>query len=503
MEVKKVKFRPYQKETVERAVRAFTEEGYRNVIIEAPTGFGKSLVNYLIVKNLGVTAWYTTPQVVLLEQLERDPLISIPILKGRDKYMCLVKNVPADIAPCATIRGYSCPYVDECPYFRDRDAVLSSDISGISFAMLIKTHRNEKFGKRTVLIVDEADDIEDWGAEFGRIEFRTPLSFGSIHEIIRWAEKKLQRVEAEIRFLEDMEYLTVAEAMRLRDLRSLRDKIEFFLADAKKRPHNWAFRKRGDKLILQVIDVGYVLDRFVWSRGEYRIISSATIIDAKQFAKYTGLSGRTLWIRIPHPFPKEIRPIIYRPVAKMTKNARDSSAYDAVVQEVVRIAKKHEFEKGIIHAHSYEIAQEIAKRLQPKGWFVITHGPGDRDRKFNLFLRAPKNTIFVSVGFSRGIDLKYDLARWQVILKLPFPDQSNIRVQELWVKRRAWKWARYQTIKTLVQTCGRIVRAEDDYGVTYILDKSFEYLIRYKKEFPPWFLEAIIVEGGSENSNDT
>jgi len=40
-----VTYRPYQKEVIERAIKAFREEGYRNIIIEAPTGFGKSLVN--------------------------------------------------------------------------------------------------------------------------------------------------------------------------------------------------------------------------------------------------------------------------------------------------------------------------------------------------------------------------------------------------------------------------------------------------------------------------
>jgi len=496
--IEMVTYRPYQKEVIERAIRAFREEGYRNIIIEAPTGFGKSLVNYEIAKRLGVSTWYTTPQVVLLEQLRNDPLISIPVLKGRDKYMCAVRGTTADVAPCVSIKGYKCPFEDECDYIRDREAVLNSKISGISFAMLIRTRKLEQWGKRDLLIVDEADDIESWGEEFGTLVFRTPLSFSSMKDIVRWALKKYERVKAEIKYYEDMDYLTPQEIKRLRELWDLRDKLEFFLEDAERRPYNWAFRKRGDRLYLKIIDVGYVLDKFVWSRGDLRIISSATIIDASQFAKYTGLRGRTLWLRVPHPFPKENRPIVYIPTVKMTKENRSSKSYDEIVSKIEEIAKRHEFEKGIIHAHSYEIAKEIAKRLQPKGWFVITHTEKDRIKKFNRFLRAPKNTIFVSVGFARGIDLKYDLARWQVISKIPWPDQSDLRVQELWIKRRAWKWARYQTIKTLVQTCGRIVRARDDYGVTYILDTSFEYLIRYKKEFPDWFLEAVIFENPSE-----
>jgi len=38
---------------------------------------------------------------------------------------------------------------------------------------------------------------------------------------------------------------------------------------------------------------------------------------------------------------------------------------------------------------------------------------------------------------------------------------------------------------------GLIVRAEDDWGVTYILDSAFGFLFRYKREMPQWFVEAV------------
>ena len=41
-----------------------------------------------------------------------------------------------------------------------------------------------------------------------------------------------------------------------------------------------------------------------------------------------------------------------------------------------------------------------------------------------------------------------------------------------------------------MQTGGRIVRAEDDYGLTYILDSDFVYLKTYFNIVPAWFWEA-------------
>ena len=145
--------------------------------------------------------------------------------------------------------------------------------------------------------------------------------------------------------------------------------------------------------------------------------------------------------------------------------------------------------RGICHAHSYEIAREIYSRIESKVRVGI-HDRRNRKSVFNMFLRGEIDFL-ISVGFSRGIDLKYDLARYQVITKCPFPSLSDVRVRELWVNRKAWNWARYVTIRNLVQTCGRIVRAEDDWGYTFILDRSFEYLWKYAGYFPLYFTEAV------------
>ena len=128
--------------------------------------------------------------------------------------------------------------------------------------------------------------------------------------------------------------------------------------------------------------------------------------------------------------------------------------------------------------------------LKDYGLRVRMHNSKDRKDVFEDFLDG-KIDFLISVGFNRGVDLKYDLARYQIIVKVPYPDTSDIRVRELWINRKAWNWARYQAIKNIVQAYGRVVRAEDDWGVTYILDESFSHLFRYKSQFPKWFVEAV------------
>jgi len=507
-------YRKYQKETILATLKAFYEKGYDNVLIDAPTGFGKSIVNYIIAMNF-TDAWYTTPQIVLLDQLEKDRMIQelggIAVIKGKDRYICpyLAKQSPltnlfeADeedptgetlkpkyeyscaAAPCNSRKNFDCN--EKCPYYNARERAIDSPISAMSFAFMILTRKIETWGERQLLIVDEGDDIENWAADFGTLTFRTPENFDSIHDVVKWADRKLRKVRSEISFLEDIETPTPQLLKRLENLRKQETKLELFLETAKDNPRNWTFRKSGTKLEVKPVYVGHILNKTIWWRGQKRLITSGTIINGNLFKEFTGLPGKTLYLRVPHTFPVENRKVIFSPVGKMTKDQRNQT-YQPLVEKIIQIIEKHEG-NILIHAHSYEIAQEIAKRLNTNRK-VIVHDSSNRDDKLKEFLKS-KNAVFISVGFTRGIDLKYDLCRCQIITKVPYPDITDIRVKEIWVNRKNWKWARYQAIKNIVQASGRIVRAPDDYGVTYILDSSFEHLLRYKKEFPDWFLRAV------------
>ena len=490
-----MKFRPKQREAVYYAIKAI-ESGFRNVLMELPTGIGKSLANFAIAKyfneKYGWRAFYTTPQVVLLEQIEKDPVLDIAVVKGRANYHCVIdRGKTAANARCITGK-FRC--FEECPYKLAKRRALMYWISAMSFAYLIYDRfvpEEFSFGNRELIIVDEADDLEGWAEEFGSFKFKTDNEFKDIDDVIIWAKAVLKNVNRKIAELESEYELTDAQVKELEKLKKYRIKLTVFLTKVRENPRNWVFEKQKEYLIVKPVNVGQILQELVWSRGRYRICSSATIISKDMFCKYCGLKEHeTFMIKASSIFPKENRPVYYVPIAKMTKEER-VNGYDKIVDAIVKIAEKHRGEKGLICAHSYEIAKEIYKRLSVDRT-VIAHDEKNRMKMFKRFVEAKDDAIFIAVGFERGIDLKYDMCRWMCICKVPFPDQSDIRVRELWVNRKAWNWVRWNAIKTLIQACGRLVRAPDDYGVVYILDESFGYLVRYKKQFPEWFLESVI-----------
>jgi len=499
----RIEWRPKQKEAVQSAITAI-EQGYRNVLIDAPVGFGKTIVNYKIAEYLhdkyGYDVFYTTPQVALLDQIERDNLLGdrIAVIKGRDNYECTVaRGKTAANGRCRTDRNYKC--VSYCPYKAAKSKAMSHWISAMSFAYLIYDRflpEEFSFGERSIIIVDEADDLEGWAEEFGSFRFRVSGKFEDINDVIVWARAAYKKTAEMIRMYEEMPKLTDKELQELEKLRKYEIKLSNFLNKVVHDRDNWVFEKKGDTLIVKPVNVGEILNDLIWSRAMIRICSSGTIIDKRMFCKTTGLRIKeTVMLKVGSIFPVMNRPVVYWPVAKMTKELREKNA-EVVADAVVKIVENHVGEKGICHAHSYEIARMIADRilysniLKEYGVRVGIHDGKNRKKVFSDFLNGDIDFL-ISVGFNRGVDLKYDLARYQIIVKVPFPDVSDIRVREIWINRKAWNWARYQAIKNIVQAYGRVVRAEDDWGVTYIIDESFGHLFRYKKQFPKWFVEAV------------
>jgi len=101
----------------------------------------------------------------------------------------------------------------------------------------------------------------------------------------------------------------------------------------------------------------------------------------------------------------------------------------------------------------------------------------------------------ISPSLFQGVDLKDDLSRFQVVVKVPYPDLSERRTKVKLDRDRGWyDW---QTALRLVQTYGRSVRSETDHAVTYVLDSNFtRFVAEHRGLFPEYFLEA--VRPGSE-----
>ena len=105
-----------------------------------------------------------------------------------------------------------------------------------------------------------------------------------------------------------------------------------------------------------------------------------------------------------------------------------------------------------------------------------------------LHEKAHAPTVLVSPSMTYGVDLKGDLAKFQIILKAPWLPTKEKRVEKM--MKLDSQWYTNKMLCTLVQACGRGLRSKDDECVTYILDGSIvDVILRNRTKLPKYFLE--------------
>jgi Rad3-related DNA helicase len=165
----------------------------------------------------------------------------------------------------------------------------------------------------------------------------------------------------------------------------------------------------------------------------------------------------------------------------------------ALLRVVDKILTAHHNEKGVIHCNSYALGNDIYahfSRTLHDARMLFPTCADDRDSAMAQHKMSPLPTVLVSPSMTEGFDFKDELARWQVVAKMPYPYLGDQQVAAM--KERNPDWYALQTASTIIQACGRIVRTEEDHGVTYILDADFNHLwTRHSHFFPPWFKSAM------------
>jgi Rad3-related DNA helicase len=170
------------------------------------------------------------------------------------------------------------------------------------------------------------------------------------------------------------------------------------------------------------------------------------------------------------------------------------SSLESIARAVDKIMARHAIERGVIHTTSYAQARYILQHVSElnRKRLITTEDSFNRSTLISMH-GSSDASVLISPSLHEGVDLKDDLARFQIIVKVPYPDLSDKRTQTILKRDRAWyDW---QTAQRLVQTYGRSVRSETDHAVTYVLDSNFTRFVNSNKNlFPKYFLDAIRVE---------
>ncbi|NHN46104.1 ATP-dependent DNA helicase [Halostella sp. JP-L12] len=499
------------------------------VLVRAPTGSGKSLLARAIAgcarrtddasPSDATDAYYTTPQVSQLDDVAEDPLLDdLNVIRGKGNYTCILPNeehTPVNQAPCVRESGYDCSVKHRCPYFSDRAIASNRRIAAMTLAYFMQTAGSDVFRKRDVCVIDEAHGLAEWAEMYATVELdprsvpiwddlRVPV-IDSVERAAEYADALVGTCERRKDELLAKPELTPDEARTRDRLQETISELKWFVEDYRdpgsatewlvdqQDPPAGADEGEGGPFTVKPMNPEKYLKHTVWDRGNRFALLSATILNKAAFCRQVGLDPENVaLVDVGHTFPVENRPLYDVTRGKMTYAERDETLPE-VARTLVRIMQEHGDEKGIVHCHSYAIQERLRDLLADFGVAgrVRSHDRDGRDAALETWKATDDPDVFLSVKMEEALDLEGDLARWQVLCKAPYPNTNDSRVAHR-LEDDQWTWYYRTALRTVIQACGRVVRAPDDYGATYLADTSLLDLFdRARTDMPDWFREQV------------
>jgi Rad3-related DNA helicase len=293
---------------------------------------------------------------------------------------------------------------------------------------------------------------------------------------------------------------------RIQELKSrkmvenLTNRINELISDLNDDIDNWVALKDKMSVTFKPVTINKYTDQ-LFKHTQKHILVSATILDKEKLAKFLGIEDEIKFFRInDSTFPVEHRPF-YQKYAGKAVYKEMPQFLPKMINTIDGIISTRLQYKGVIHTHTNEIARYVMANSKYKQYMMTNVALRDdggnfinnderREDIFERFFQSKAPNIMVTPSMKMGVDLKDDLARWQIICKIPYPSLGDPQIKKRVEKDQSWY--DYITSMLLIQSYGRICRTKDDWGETFIVDGKFSDL--YDRSFsyiPKWFKEAI------------
>ncbi len=478
-------WRPYQSQACELMI----DPDPRFFLCVAPTGFGKSLTYMTAAHMIPGRAVILTSTKGLQSQLLKDFPDHVVDIRGRNNYTCrLNTKVTCDLGLC--MFGVKCTMKTEggCFYYDQVKRARSAKVVVTNYSYWMSQNEYaEGLGNFDMLVSDEAHAAPDHVIDHMSVVFsrsnhieknmlelkgKLPTTVGAW---ITWAGKRLGKVNAE-----KVQAKLKRKEKRYLMLKRLHEKLER-LADSINK--SWVWEDNGDRITLSPIWCAPYTETTLFLGIPKVVLTSATVVG--KTASLLGVPKDQIFKEeFPHSFPVENRPLIHIPTVRM--NHRNTKMDERLwITKLDQIVRPRVGTKGIIHTVSYK-RRDLVLDQSTLSKVMITHQRRNTEQVVRTFKRKDPPCVLVSPTMATGWDFPGDQCRWQVIVKLPYPDTRGAIIQAR--SKEDKDYSAYIVAQQLVQATGRGVRSVDDWCETFIIDGSIVWFLdRNRHLIVDWF----------------
>lgn len=512
--------RPGTEEAIKQIEKAF-DSGKRFVMVDAPTGSGKSGLAVAFARKYKTSIW--TPTKFLQEQYANTPeFVFEYVVKGKSNYRCGLPgqdNVSVDEAICCSSkvtdenRGIvpfplpdskdklakalksQCAEKGMCPYYSKIYQIgkLPGATLNYDLGLRIKKQPDKNYfgidmGDAVVLdeahqLINKANSIFGYQlTNTGAMKlFGAEGKRGKNEAPIVWFNRLLTIVKERVANETEPKKVARFNAFDQR-LSSL---MEFDIEDEKR----FYIEDRKNEVEVKPLDLRYFKSKLFYPFKKILMLSATF---PANFRQVLGIKDEEVEVvKIKSSFkPSNRRAIFASNLENM--NARTILTPDSdQIRMMEYVLAAHKYDKGIVHCGSYKFFDQLKSIMKNNKRFIWVDQTKDKEEMFYLHQKSKKATILVSPAMLEGVDLKDDLARFGILLKVPYPplDEYTKRMSKIFPQ-----WYENLTVTNIVQAYGRQVRNENDHAVFYILDGAFNIILnRHKNLIPTYFAEGLKV----------
>lgn len=534
-------WRPYQDQAVSDIL--FSEA--RITGLGAPTGFGKTLTYAAAALIMGGRVCFLVSTKGLADQLMLDlQALGLIDVRGQSNYACILEEEERKLSkPTAEANfhakmgwnrvfdlsvadgvchsGTKCQYKEGgCLYYDAIRRAKGAQLVVTNYAFWLSVHAAHRdsedppIGKFDLLVLDEAHNAHEELASFLSIEISDEevkgllkadwpnLSMGENQEEWKvWAAVERDLAKVELKSLQDHIKQfggSVAQKKRTRKLRELVKKlghlaslsgewvgeiVEEWQPGIGKHP----IGRKWDP----IWPAPYVEDFLFLGIKRIVLISATLRPKTLEVLGVTSCDGGWEFIEYPSTFPVANRPVIVVPTCSLTFRSDDADLL-VWVRRADQIINGRKDRRGVFHSVSFERSKFFALNTRVEGGRIITHTSRETRMVVDRFKNEEqyKGSCIVSPSLSTGWDFPYEACEYQIIGKVPFPDNRSAVMKAR--SKRDKDYPMFLAMVELVQAVGRGMRAADDMCETFVIDNNFNWFVnKYRHFAPSYFLDAI------------